>query len=982
MARVTRGLGALAVLLIGVVGVPLALLVLSGDPWPRTLSWAGLEHALLRPDDGRVLVGVVTLVGWVAWLVFAASVLGELVTLATHHRVRVRLPGLAGPQRFAAGLLVSVVALVAVHQLSAVAPSGTTSSTVTTHQPPAPVTAPAVVPPPAPPLAAPADPAVAGTTHHVQPGDDLWSLAERYYGHGREWRRIAAANPRLLTGGPDRLQPGWRLLIPQHAPADEPGKTVEVRAGDSLTSIAERELGSADRWSEVFRLNRSQLSDPDEIIEGMLLKLPGQSRPTAAAAKPDATERVTPAAPPPASTAPPAEQPAPEPTTARPAPAAAEPEPPISDAPTSATDEHGPEALLLAGVGGVLAAGLLTGLRARRRVQLRSRPLGRRILHPDPSLIRVEVALGRRQRPLSLRTLDRALRAIAAHCRTQQIAPPPLLLALVSDSEIELVMAAPTPQAPVGFTVRGRSWVLGQSDARYLSSVPGLSDAIRPWPTLVTLGHDEQERLVLADVESLGLLRLEDSEQFDASSALAAMAVELSFSPWADEMILTLVGPAPTLPEALGKHNVSQTSDLDGLLTRLENRARVQRAHHPFPVLGQHRIDPDLADPWAPEIVLIDQPMTDHQQQRLRAVMLGEPRVTMAAVVAGPVGQTPWTLGTSTEHRAQVRLDPMGLRLRPQQLTQPDLASVVELVDVTGSEVTTAAAWWSEAEERPDPPPDNVTYLGRRFDIGAVPEGEGGQTMTPHAQLGGGPVHHPTLLLIGPIELVGATGVLPPRAGRQCLEYCGWLLEHPGTTAQAMASALAVAEGTRRSNMSRLRSWLGDAPEGDAYLPDAYTGRIRLHAAVSSDWHRLQILTVGGVNRASRDSLEAALSLVRGAPLADAAPGQWHWAEELRTDIASCVRDIGVELTNRALDAGDLDLARWAAARALVVAPGDELLMAGRIRTEHLAGNPAETERLTLQLAAQARNLGVDLDPETVVLLQQVMEGRVRARMA
>ena len=31
--------------------------------------------------------------------------------------------------------------------------------------------------------------------HVVQAGDDLWSLAERYYGNGRQWRKIAAANP-------------------------------------------------------------------------------------------------------------------------------------------------------------------------------------------------------------------------------------------------------------------------------------------------------------------------------------------------------------------------------------------------------------------------------------------------------------------------------------------------------------------------------------------------------------------------------------------------------------------------------------------------------------------------------------------------------------------------------------------------------------------------------------------------------------------
>jgi hypothetical protein len=98
--------------------------------------------------------------------------------------------------------------------------------------------------------------------------------------------------------------------------------------------------------------------------------------------------------------------------------------------------------------------------------------------------------------------------------------------------------------------------------------------------------------------------------------------------------------------------------------------------------------------------------------------------------------------------------------------------------------------------------------------------------------------------------------------------------------------------------------------------------------------------------------------------------------------MISCVRDIGLELTDRALLAGDVELARWAAARALLAAPGDELLLAARIRTEYTAGNAPETERLALQLAAQARSLGVDLDPETVSLLQRVMEGQVRARLA
>ena len=414
----------------------------------------------------------------------------------------------------------------------------------------------------------------------------------------------------------------------------------------------------------------------------------------------------------------------------------------------------------------------------------------------------------------------------------------------------------------------------------------------------------------------------------------------------------------------------------------------MQREHQSYAVLSEHRIDPDLADPWAPEIVLVNQVLDEAQRTRLERLLYAEPQVTMAAVVIGDADDDQgWALSADpSQPAATAVLTPGHRRLTPQRIDAPDRPAVLDLIRTTGSEETTPAPWWwHDAEIQAKSPPDNVTYLeARSATWGRVDTERGSAIMRVLNGTDGAPAPspYPVLQLLGPINLVGATGPLPPRAAKQCLEYCAWLLEHPGTSAQAMGSALAVAEGTRRSNMSRLRSWLGNDPEGKPYLPDAYTGRIALHSAVSSDWQHLQILTGGGVNRVGDDGLQAALELVRGAPLADAAPGQWHWAEELRTDMISCVRDIGAELTDRALAAGDIDLARWAAARALVAAPGDELLLAARIRTEHLAGNPAETERLTLQLAAQARTLGVDLDPETVALLQRVMEGRVRARLA
>ena len=53
-------------------------------------------------------------------------------------------------------------------------------------------------------------------------------------------------------------------------------------------------------------------------------------------------------------------------------------------------------------------------------------------------------------------------------------------------------MAEEISNAPVGFTVDGRSWLLSQTDAGYLASVPGIGESLRPWPALVTLGRDDQ----------------------------------------------------------------------------------------------------------------------------------------------------------------------------------------------------------------------------------------------------------------------------------------------------------------------------------------------------------------------------------------------------------------------------------------------------------------------------------------------------------
>lgn len=52
------------------------------------------------------------------------------------------------------------------------------------------------------------------------------------------------------------------------------GRTYTVKAGDTLSKIAKEHLGDANAYHKIFEANRDQLSDPDKIKPGQVLKLP------------------------------------------------------------------------------------------------------------------------------------------------------------------------------------------------------------------------------------------------------------------------------------------------------------------------------------------------------------------------------------------------------------------------------------------------------------------------------------------------------------------------------------------------------------------------------------------------------------------------------------------------------------------------------------------------------------------------------------
>jgi nucleoid-associated protein YgaU len=51
-------------------------------------------------------------------------------------------------------------------------------------------------------------------------------------------------------------------------------RTYTVQPGDTLSGIAKKHLGDGNAYMKIFDANRDQLSDPDKIKPGQVLKMP------------------------------------------------------------------------------------------------------------------------------------------------------------------------------------------------------------------------------------------------------------------------------------------------------------------------------------------------------------------------------------------------------------------------------------------------------------------------------------------------------------------------------------------------------------------------------------------------------------------------------------------------------------------------------------------------------------------------------------
>ena len=80
-----------------------------------------------------------------------------------------------------------------------------------------------------------------------------------------DWQNDIVADIKVTGGG--------EAPAPASAPAAA-GKTYTVKAGDTLSKIAKQHLGDANAYMKIFEANRDQLSNPDLIKPGQVLRIP------------------------------------------------------------------------------------------------------------------------------------------------------------------------------------------------------------------------------------------------------------------------------------------------------------------------------------------------------------------------------------------------------------------------------------------------------------------------------------------------------------------------------------------------------------------------------------------------------------------------------------------------------------------------------------------------------------------------------------
>lgn len=952
-----RGLAAVILILVVLVGTPALLLFLGATPW--SVDWSQLRMLLLSPDDGRVALIIIGIVAWVAWAVMAFCLISEVIAAARGIRMP-RLPVIGSGQHLAAQLVATAALLFTVAQ-----PLAITFTAMPAHaqdQTPhdvRPAQAPVehVVPSAEPPqtvATARVEPAPVSYTTRLH--DSLWKIAEKHLGDGARFTEIVALNRGQFPNGPEFLATGVVLQLPATAtdPADPTLAADDVpyvvEEGDTLWDIADEELGDPTRYDEIFDASRNttqpdgqRLTDPDLIRPGWELNIPDDAPPEAAPKQkevpPSVAEKTPEVAPP----------------TAEPALPEVSGSPEVADSDVeAATPSETPGWLLpgLTGAGSVLAGSLFLVLRGHRRRQLRYRYPGEVLEAPPAELVDVEKSAHHAEAVTvpRLEDLDRLLRHLAEGLELTGQPLPRIQTVQMANDQVTLYLAEEAP-APPGWAQDARSWSF-TIDQRFPES-----GRPAPFPLLCAVGQTSSGSLVLANLEELGCVRLTGDDT--AANALArSVTAELTLSPWSVLADIDTIGVADELadldPVRLHHHTSDDTAFLAQLTEELAQLGeREPEAFHA--VITIATVDADD----------LSQSIADRHERRGAAVV----------TVGGNEHDRDVVFNLTADGR--LLATEIDLDLSPAGLTASEATATAALVSATRDAVTvpsprnqsTEPAWRAATDRsgaltmayadgfpasdemlsvnEPETPQPAVADVGEANSTAAGPDETAPEPLDPQLDADlkawfDDDCRLPRLHLLGPVR-AQASGD-PKAVSRRKPHYVELLaflaLRPEGVTTKQIAEAFSMVKDRVRVDITMLRKWLGhNERTGQPHLPTAAQSRAASEAGVwtyqvddvlvDADLFR-RLRARGQVRGAEgQDDFDTALSLVEGAPFSDLRESGWSWLldSDSRDDeiLACAIVDIAHDVVTAALSHEDLDRALRAVEIARTAAPYDEV---------------------------------------------------------
>jgi hypothetical protein len=986
------GFGALVVLAVLVAGIPLALLRFFGSPIPQHMPTSDDFTKQIEPSTVlHILVGLV----WLAWLQLLLCVMVEVYAGIRGIGVPARVPLAGGTQSLVHRLVVA--ALLLFSATTAVMPAFAgrdlrpAMPAVSQAQFSEPVHATATLPSTATPVAdvlpaehqAEAPQSATVKIYRVQPPqgrhhESLWEIAEKCLGAGRRYQEIFDLNKGHVQPDGSHLhqssliKPGWVLEMP----ADAHGTQVIPRS----------ELHDYFRYGHaVARPQPPQHQPPQSPPQS---QPPQQSRPPQH--QPPQQQPAQPPTQQPSQqpTQQPSQQPSQQPTQQPTQQPSQTPQTPPQQLPGTrpASDSHSFIGELtgyevdwqqeLAGAS-LLAAGLLVALARRRRMQMWHRTPGRRIARPEGDAAAAERALRIGADPEGVRLLDLGLRYLSRSLAAEGRTLPTVYGVHLGRDSLDLWIAPADRNPPPLWEAHddGQVWRFYRDSLRKTDSA-GLSDVLAPYPGLISIGTNDNGR-ILVDLEAAhGLIAVRGPEEL-RRAILAAAAVELATNSWSDHMRITLVGFGEELA-LIAPDRIRTVETLADALPEMEARAaEVKQAMAASGVdsVLTGRCRGVFGEAWMPHyLIMADQPSSD-EANRLVALARTGPRMAAGYLVAGEVPGATWTweAGYGEDDEDRLTAGVLGFDVAAQVVPERHYRAVADLFRTSGR--LDEGIVLAEPDDGEPFAATARTVTSARTATSAGSAGTAGSV---------GAEERPVvdIRLLGPVE-IDAPG--PMEEGRRvvCTEALVFLATHPnGVHPTVLGGAVwprGVAAGVRDATIARISDWLGRDSKGRPNLYYDERGRIRLGSQVRVDWSVFRWLLWRSAAEPSSETayLSYALDLVRGPLLADRPRGRYGWLanEELEYEAAARVVDVAHRLVLLRLDGGDAKGAAAAARAGLRMVPEEERLWRDLMRAVHTQGDQAELHTVVdeLRFHVQRGPMMDQMQPETEALIEELV---------